>query len=99
MKGYLEAWAQPIRPRDDMDHGAMTEGMLSVEELDELSTLTGPAFDTRWAEAMIAHHEGAVAMAADVLADKINPDTKDLATAIVAAQQGEIDELTPIANP
>ncbi len=99
MKGYLEAWKQPMSPEDGMDHGSMMEGMLSVEELDELATLTGPAFDARWAEAMIAHHKGAVAMATDVLADGTNPDTKDLATSIVAAQQGEIDELTPIANP
>jgi uncharacterized protein (DUF305 family) len=99
MKSYLEAWEQPMSPEDGMDHGSMMEGMLSVEELDELATLTGPAFDARWAEAMIAHHKGAVAMATDVLADGTNPDTKDLATSIVAAQQGEIDELTPIANP
>jgi uncharacterized protein (DUF305 family) len=99
MKSYLEAWEQPMSPEDGMDHGSMMEGMLSVEELDELATLTGPAFDARWAEAMIAHHKGAVAMATDVLADGTNPDTKDLATSIVATQQGEIDELTPIANP
>ena len=83
---------------DDMDHGSMMEGMLSVEELDELAGLTGTEFDARWAAAMIAHHKGAVAMAGDVLADGTNSDTKALAEAIVATQQAEIEELTPLAG-
>ncbi len=98
MKGYLEAWGRPTMPDDGMDHGSMMEGMLSVEELDELAGLTGADFDARWAAAMIAHHKGAVAMADDVLTDGINADTKALAEAIVSAQQAEIDELTPLSG-
>lgn len=99
MKGYLEAWSEPVTPDDDVDHGSMMEGMLSVEELDELAGLSGPVFDARWAQAMIAHHNGAVAMANEVLADGINTDTKNLAETIIDTQQAEIDELKPIANP
>ncbi len=98
MKGFLANWGAPLTPDDGMDHGSMMEGMLSVEELDELAGLTGPAFDSRWAEAMIAHHKGAVAMANDVLAGGVNPATKKLAEEIIATQQSEIDELTPIAG-
>ncbi len=98
MKNFLATWGAPLTPDDGMDHGSMMEGMLSVEELDELAGLTGPAFDSRWAEAMIAHHKGAVAMANDVLTGGTNPETKKLAEEIVATQQAEIDELTPIAG-
>ena len=76
----------------------MMEGMLSVEELDELASLQGPEFDARWAAAMIAHHEGAVAMAEDVLADGKNTETRKLAEEIIANQQAEIDELSLIAQ-
>jgi uncharacterized protein (DUF305 family) len=82
-----------------MDHSSMMEGMLTVEELDELAGLQGSEFDTRWAQAMIAHHKGAVAMAEDVLADGKNPETRKLAEEIIANQQAEIDELTPLSIP
>jgi uncharacterized protein (DUF305 family) len=98
MKDFLANWGAPLTPDDVMDHGSMMEGMLSVEELDELAGLTGPAFDSRWAEAMIAHHKGAVTMANEVLAGGVNPATKKLAEEIIATQQSEIDELTPIAG-
>ena len=48
---------------------------------------------------MIAHHKGAVAMAEDVLSDGKNPETRKLAEEIIANQQAEIDELTPLSIP
>ncbi|MFZ9690166.1 MAG: DUF305 domain-containing protein [Phycisphaerales bacterium] len=41
-------------------------GMLTAAELAELATLTGTAFDRRFLELMIRHHEGAIAMVADL---------------------------------
>ena len=99
MKGFLATWGAPLNPEDGMDHSSMMEGMLTVEELDELAGLQGSEFDTRWAQAMIAHHKGAVAMAEDVLADGKNPETRKLAEEIIANQQAEIDELTPLSIP
>ena len=97
MKGFLTTWGAPVNPEDGMDHSSMMEGMLTVEELDELAGLQGSEFDTRWAQAMIAHHKGAVAMAEDVLADGKNPETRKLAEEIIANQKAEIDELSLIA--
>jgi uncharacterized protein (DUF305 family) len=48
---------------------------------------------------MIAHHEGAIAMANDVLATTVNDDVRALATAIVAAQTAEIDEMSALLGP
>ena len=98
MKGFLATWGAPVDPEDGMDHSSMMDGMLTVEELDELAGLQGSEFDVRWAQAMIAHHKGAVAMAEDVLADGKNAETRKLAEEIIANQQAEIDELSLIAQ-
>lgn len=98
MKGFLASWGAPVNPEDGMDHSSMMEGMLTVEELDELAGLQGSEFDKRWAQAMIAHHKGAVAMAEDVLADGKNAETRKLAEEIIVNQQAEIDELSLIAQ-
>lgn len=98
MKGFLATWGAPVTPEDGVDHSSMMEGMLTVEELDELAGLQGSEFDKRWARAMIAHHKGAVAMAEDVLADGKNAETRRLAEEIIANQQAEIDELSLIAQ-
>jgi uncharacterized protein (DUF305 family) len=77
----------------DMDHSEMMDGMLTTGELESLSQLRGAAFDRAWMEAMIKHHEGAVSMAQDVLADGVNTEMRALATAIESAQTGEIAEM------
>lgn len=98
MKGLLGQWGRPLSPDDGMDHGSMMSGMLSPEQLDSLSTQRGPAFDAAWAAAMIAHHEGAIDMANDVLKDGTHPDVRELAGAIVTAQTAEIETLRPLAG-
>lgn len=98
MKSLLSEWGKPLTADDGMDHGSMMKGMLSVEELDALATRSGSDFDSAWATAMIAHHEGAVAMAEDVLGSGVNGAIAELARAIIATQQAEIDTLRAIAG-
>jgi len=93
MKDLLAAWGQPLVAEGDVDHSTMMSGMMSADELAELGTLTGPAFDAAWAAAMIAHHEGAIEMAETVLADGNNAEILTLAKAIIDAQQAEIETL------
>lgn len=47
---------------------------------------------------MIAHHEGAVAMAEDVLDGGVNGAIAELARSIVATQQAEIETLRSITG-
>ena len=47
---------------------------------------------------MIAHHEGAVAMAEDVLGGGVNGAIAELARSIVATQQAEIETLRSITG-
>lgn len=50
-------------------------------------------FDLRFMEAMIPHHEGAIAMAKDALNKAQHPEVKQLANDIIASQQAEIDQM------
>lgn len=50
-------------------------------------------FDLRFIDGMILHHQGAIAMAEAVLANSSRDDMKQLAQAIIAAQQQEIEQM------
>jgi uncharacterized protein (DUF305 family) len=50
-------------------------------------------FDPAFLEMMIPHHEGAITMAKAELAKGSDPEIKQLAREIIAAQQREIDEM------
>jgi len=77
---------------DHSGHGGM-EGMLSDEQIAALGGAEGADFDRLFLEGMIAHHEGAVAMAEDVKADGDDPELTALADEIIAAQEQEIAEM------
>ena len=53
----------------------------------------GDQFDLRFLQAMIPHHEGALAMAQQVLAKSDRPEMLQLANGILASQQQEIDQM------
>lgn len=94
MKGWLQAWGQPMQMdmSDGHDMSGM-DGMMTAEEMDSLGTMTGADFDRMWMEMMIRHHEGAITMAETTKADGSNPDVATLADAVITAQQGEIAEM------
>lgn len=58
-----------------------------------LTPLTGAEFDSEFLTRMTAHHEGALPMAQSVLEGGQNPQAKELATSIIAAQTEEIAEM------
>jgi uncharacterized protein (DUF305 family) len=68
-----------------MDMTDMMHNMTS-----ELEDKTGDAFDKEFLSQMIVHHEGAVAMAKQVLAQSKRPELLKLAQDIIAAQTKEI---------
>lgn len=67
MQGWLADHEQFVP--DTSSHRTMTmPGMLTAAQLAELEAASGPVFDRRFLERMILHHEGALAMVADLLA-------------------------------
>ena len=50
-------------------------------------------YDLRFINAMIPHHEGAVAMAQDAQQKSERPEIQSLAQDIIASQQAEIEQL------
>lgn len=87
MSGWLEAWGEPVPAAGEMQHG---DGMMSMEEMGQLETATGAAFDKMWLEMMIKHHDGAIVMARIELTEGGDAEAKKLAQAIVDGQGKEI---------
>ena len=67
------------------EHGMMTEA-----ELEALADTTGAAFDAMWLRMMIAHHDGAIAMANEVLDAGSDPAVRTIAEAVIAGQRAEV---------
>ncbi|WP_155373609.1 DUF305 domain-containing protein [Catellatospora vulcania] len=90
MTGWLQTWQRPTAmPGHESGHQGMP-GMMSDAQLAALEAASGRDFDRMFSELMIAHHEGAVTMAQQELANGANPAAKELAGQIVTAQQAEI---------
>ena len=99
MTAWLGAWGEDVSPDDHggMDMGGMDmNGMSQEEMMTQLDGLTGAEFDQAFLEAMIAHHEGAIEMSEQQVADGQNPDAVTLAEKIIDDQQAEITEMQEI---
>jgi uncharacterized protein (DUF305 family) len=59
----------------------------------ELKGKTGDEFDVAFLSEMIMHHEGAVGMAQAALINAKHQEIKDLANAIISAQNSEINQM------
>ena len=97
MSQWLSDWDAPMMMADQgsgHDMGSMmSSGMMSDADLSSLEAASGTDFDRMWLQMMIAHHEGAIVMANQVLAATANPTVRDLAQAIVDGQAAEIDTM------
>ena len=97
MTALLTSFGKPAPSAEMSGHdmpgmGGMP-GMMSAEQMNDLTGLSGKAFDQLWLQMMIDHHSGAVDMSNTELRDGTNADTKKLAQAIIANQQAEITQM------
>jgi uncharacterized protein (DUF305 family) len=100
MSGWLKSWGERV-PGDmpNMDHpGHGMPGMMSDQEMERLSKSSGKAFDTAFLQMMIAHHRGAVSMARTERSTGSYPPAKDLAGAVIASQNKEIDQMNSLLD-
>lgn len=106
MTQWLDGWDAPLQmpgsdesgmpgmDHSDMDTGGMSaSGMMSEEDMNSLGQARGADFDSMWLQMMIAHHQGAIAMAEQVLATTTDEQVKDLAQDVVAGQNAEINTM------
>lgn len=83
LQSWRAAWYPDLAKTAGME---MAMGPMAVAE--------GPApFEQRFIEAMIPHHESAIAMSRDALQKAERAEIKGLAQAIIAAQEGEIAQM------
>lgn len=75
------------------NHAGHMAGVLSDEAMSELKAAQGADFDRLYLQGMIGHHEGAVAMAQDVIDNGENPTVIALAKKIIDAQTAEIAQM------
>ncbi len=94
MRGWLQAWGEPVPAQGGAhDMGGHAGAMLSDEEMSRMQAASGAEFDRMFLEGMIRHHEGAVTMAEEELQKGQFPEAKQLAQQIIDAQRAEIAEM------
>lgn len=106
MQGWLRSWGKPIPsappgmtgPAAGASPAPMPTmhqmpGMMSQQEMSQLASTHGVAFDRMFLEMMIRHHQGAVAMARTEQAQGINADAKRLAKEIETSQSAQIQQM------
>jgi uncharacterized protein (DUF305 family) len=84
MAEWRQAWYPDLAPTEGMDMG--------MGDM-EVSSDTSIPFDQRFIDAMISHHQGAIDMANEALANAEHEEIKTLAQDIITAQEAEIAQM------
>ncbi len=93
MQGWLKSWGAPTATSSTMpgmNMGSTSPGMMTDAQMSDLSHAHGAGFDTMWLQMMIAHHQGAITDARQVLKTTKNTGVRQMAQAIVTGQNAEI---------
>ncbi|MFE9249132.1 DUF305 domain-containing protein [Streptomyces sp. NPDC007088] len=93
MKGWLANNGGKDKQRSGGHDHASMPGMATPEQLRTLRAARGAAFDKLFLKLMIAHHEGAVTMATEVLAQGNNLQVEEMADDVVSQQSSEIHRM------
>ena len=94
MKRIDEKHRMPMEMMEDrmMDHTMDDPMSMSMDDMSGmLEGKTGDDFDRAFIEGMIPHHQGAIDMAKAAQQHAKHQEIKDMAEAIIEAQQSEID--------
>ena len=84
MTAWREQWYPDLEPTGGMG--------MSMGDM-ELSSDGSQPFDQRFIAAMIGHHNGAISMAREALTKAEHPEIKQLAEAIIKAQEAEVAQM------
>ncbi|WP_233508332.1 DUF305 domain-containing protein [Spongiactinospora gelatinilytica] len=97
MAGWLREQGQQV-PGHHSAHQGMP-GMATPAQLDQLRTASGSAFDRLYISLMTAHHQGAITMAAKVIAAGSHPKVREIAEDISVTQTAELHRMARLAPP
>ncbi|MFB8036041.1 DUF305 domain-containing protein [Streptomyces sp. NPDC056004] len=98
--GAMEGWLTHnggAKRKSAHDHSAMP-GMATPAQLEKLRTADGAAFDKLFLKLMITHHQGAITMATEVLAEGNNVQIEEMAGDVVAQQTVEINRMRTMSS-
>lgn len=84
MTSWRTQWYPDLKPTGGM---GMSMGNM------EISADTSQPFDQRFIAAMVGHHNGAIMMSQEALTKAEHPEIKELAGAIIKAQQAEVAQM------
>ncbi|MET4926240.1 DUF305 domain-containing protein [Streptomyces sp. PSRA5] len=114
MRSWLKAWGEPESADGSMpgmDHGSGdsghsdggggsdgADGMMSGQDMAELTAAKGADFDKKFAELMIEHHNGAITMARDERKNGESARAKKLAAEVIKAQTAEVEQLRTLID-
>ncbi|MFD3940957.1 DUF305 domain-containing protein [Streptomyces sp. NPDC058611] len=90
LSGWLTSWGEQVPAEREGHGGHDMSGMMTAEEMKQLESSSGKAFDTAFLKLMVKHHEGAVAMAKTEQSEGAYQPAKDMAAAIITSQSAEI---------
>ncbi|RRO18353.1 DUF305 domain-containing protein [Saccharopolyspora rhizosphaerae] len=89
MQGWLDTRGVGHGGQGGHHHGVMP-GMATPEQLAQLAAARGADYDRLFLQLMIAHHEGAVTMATQLLTTGRDEQVHEMAQDVLATQQDEI---------
>lgn len=91
---YPKASSEAVAWHSSMGHSApMTQEQRQSMMMNTHLGTADDKFDLRFINAMIPHHEGAIAMANDATNKANRPEIKQLTNEIITSQQAEIDQM------
>ncbi|HEX3285320.1 MAG TPA: DUF305 domain-containing protein [Mycobacterium sp.] len=96
MQGWLSQWDIPPMSNEGHDMGGNSMGMMSPAQMTALKNAQGVEAGKLFLNGMIAHHEGAVAMAQAEIGNGQFQPAVALAKTIATTQQQEIDTMKGI---
>jgi len=88
----MQSWLDASNYSESHAHHMDMGGMLTDEEIAELSSAKGETFDRLFLEGMIAHHEGAIDMIS-MIKNSTNSEVKKLYADILTSQSAEIETM------
>jgi uncharacterized protein (DUF305 family) len=97
--GCMRRWAEGSGSGGGMDHSQMghcSMGMGSKGMARQMVMENGKYSDRRFIDAMVPHHQGAIAMAEIALKNAQHEEIIQLSRKIISSQQAEIEELKSI---